>query len=492
MVSQPLQAEIRLFVNDRDLIRGLSVAERRMRSAEGEAERLEASVRGIGSGAAGVNRVSREMRELESETRDANNAVGALVSGLGALAGGFAIGGILSGATDRLREIRDIQRELGGADAQAAQRVIVGAEAAGLDPGNLAGAIFDATERAQEQLAGTVNLDLSGFGLDADTFARGLRDAGGEADRLRFLLDTLNNLPTDQRLAFLAEAAGGSAQAIALLANDAALADSVLTNMAGAATLSEQELAKLTDAQASMAMLKNEVGLLAGQFAGALAPALSGAVDALSPIIGFAGDLITRFPILAQLVGITLVAATAAASIGFATMGISALGATPAIFGMAAAIWAAVAPALPIIAALAAIGGAIFLLQRHVGGFANLWKSAWDGIVIAAVTAIEIILLPLRLLIETINAVGRGLSFVSGGAISVPQIANPLEGLGAERSRRLTSIGNRVESARRERAAGETSIVTNIDVQNTNGDFNELGIIVGDNVQRAIRRERGG
>ena len=451
MVSQGvIRTGVEVFADTSRLVTGLGVADRAMLATERRAERLDATTENLG-GRTRLAETRRQVRGLGDDAESTERSLRSLGAGLTALAGGAAIGGILVGATDRLREIRDIQRELGGADAQAAQRVIVGAEAAGFDPGNIAGAIFDATERAQEQLAGTVNLDLSGFGLDADTFAQGLLNAGNEADRLRFLLDTLNGLPTDQRLAFLAETAGGSAQAIALMANDADLAARFLNGMAGAAVQDADSLNRLADAQAGMAELTNALSILAGEFAAGLTPAIQLAADAAGIVSGAFTALNEAIPGSGTVLAVGL-------AIG--TVAIAALAAIGPLYGMAAAGFAAIAPLLPfiaigvgVVAAVAAIAAGVAFLADRLGGFGNLWASVWDSAVIIVLGAVRAMLTPMGLLIDALNGISGFVGRFTG--IDIPQIANPVNALDEEIASRANNIGGRWQEAARDRRVEE-------------------------------------
>ena len=451
MVSDRAQftTRIRMTLDATPLTRGLSGVTQDLRRTESASDRLTRS----------VDQMGREARSTGGDVDRLGDRLSALRGVIGTLAGAFAGAFAFDAGLDRLREIRDIQRELGGANAQIAQQVIVGAQAGGFDPGNLAGAIFDATERAQEQLAGTVNLDLSGFGLEADAFAQSLLNAGNETERLRFLLDTLNRLPTGQRLAFLAETAGGSAQAIALLANDADLARTVLGAMNDAATQSDASLARLADAQESFAELKNAVSILAGTFSGALTPAIQLAANVLTPLANAFGRLQETSPVLATALSVGMVGALLAVTTGFGAL-------TTAI-----RISATAARAHPILAIagilLAVLVPAINFLSERLGGFANLWASVWDGVVIVALTAVRAALTPLSLFLDTLNAISRAISAISGGSIDLPQIANPVRQIDAEIADRAGNISQRAReaSAAREGAVGGARQASSVTIQ---------------------------
>ena len=475
---------IKFLVNTDDLRRGVSVVGRELGMAERDTNELTRAVGRLdreASDTSGLRRQQREVRDLGREADSTRGRLGALASGIAALAGGFAVGGLLAGGFDRLRELRQVQVDNPSLDAEAAQRLTSGARGAGLDEGRLADALYEGQVRAQEGLSGinqSIRDDFAALGLDFERYANSLIDAASETERLRIQTDLLASVPIDQRLALAEAAFGGAGQSVALMANNTELATRVFEGMDNAVVQSANDLNRLADAQAAMQQLTDTLSILAGEFAAGLTPAIQVAADVLGGIRNAFSALNNVIPGSGTLIAV---------GAGVAAIGLAAAATIAPLFGMAAAGIAAFAPFAPfiaigvgVVAAIAGIVVGVNWLADQVGGFGNLWATVWDGVVIAAVTAIQAILAPLGILIEALNAVGRGVSLISGGAISVPRIENPVLALGAERDRRLANIGER----RRERGGGGDIVINQTNNIAETGNGAELaGYIAERNVQ---------
>lgn len=510
-----LGVDIRMVLNVDQLLAG-------QRAADAALERTERSVRdftvsvsragneateagGDMARAAGdIARVGREADQAADDVRQLDGRLAGLASGLGALAGGFAIGGIFGGVAGELERIRQAQFDAPTTSSEDVQRIVGASARTGIDEGRVLDVLTETQRRIQESITGASNVireDLAAAGVDVDRFISDFDGATDAASKLRVLVEAVRSSATPLAVA---EALGGdAANAVLLMANNAAFATQFFDGMNDAVTRTPEELARLTDANAALRGLTEQVSLLAGSFASALTPAINGVTAVLGPFLGFVGTLFERVPGLAIAIGGALTIAVAASAAGFVAQGIASLGAafgigavgtaataaTPSLLGMAAAAWAAVAPLLPFIAigalvvgAVAAIAIGVNALANAVGGFGNLWSTVWDYAQVVVLGAVRAMLIPLDLLIAQINAVTSLISLIPG--IDIPTIQSPGAAIDDRISNRLqranenlsdrraeVAIGRRREEfAERQREIRETNVnVGSIDASN-NGD----------------------
>ena len=457
------------------LTNGLSGVNADMLRTERRSETLSRSVVGLGrdarSAGADISRGGREIAQLGDQARGAasdvdrlegrlNNLRGVVGTLGAAFAGAFTIGAGL----DRHRRLQQGRLDAPLLGQEDVQRTIAASDAIGIDEGRVLDTVTETARRIQEATTGAslvIQEDLTAAGVAYDDFAARFQSAPDAAGQLEVLINAVRS--AENPLAVMEALGGDAANVVGLLANDAEQAARFMTAFAEATVQSEAETQRLADAQESMAQLTNSLSILAGTFAGALSPAIDLAVSAIQPLATWFGRLTETSPALATAISVGLVGATLAATV-------SMFGLTGAIRGMTAALLAnPIGAVVGIILAVAV--PAILYLSDRLGGFGELWKTVWDGIVVVTLVAVRAALTPLGLFLETLNAIGRGISAISGGSIQVPEIPNPVRAIDAEIGRRVGAIQGRfdqADGAGEERSRGGVQIQTH-DVYNFNG-----------------------
>ena len=210
----------------------------------------------------------------------------------------------------------------------------------------------------------------------------------------------------------------------------------------------EDQVMRLEEYRQSLGNVSNAFGLLSANVLGTVLPALTSVINSVSEAIG-------KSPILAGIVGGIVVVALGLATAAFIGLAFS-MGAA------AIAQLAFLAPWLPFIAIASLVIGALVLIAikvksaaDSVGGFGNLWANIWDGIVIKTLQASKLILSPLGLVVQVINAIAEGIERISFGRISIPRIENPIDTIDAEIQNREQRIVNRVSEFQNERQRQE-------------------------------------
>ncbi len=384
--------------------REVAETERRVRGARDEQRRLNREVRGVRRGSEEYDRLQRQVadarRETERLTGDLRRQRGEWDRltrrterwGRAAQVGAGALGGVLAGVVTQIQvlgpaygRLLDTARRT-GLEVEQLQRIQLQAQAAGFE--------LDVDEFRE------INIRLGEARAEAERAAAEGRDAltasigaGGEAIRdlgldatqitardLPAILDRLGELDRQRREFFAEEIFGGTLAERLVPAIE--LPPELRAQLEGVRVSTEETAMAYQQAYVQSLRLRRATGELSASLGVALAPALTGIVEGVTPVVNAFGAIAERNPAVIQ--AIVGVGAAMTALIGVTWALNAALAVRAALSGPAG--WAALAVAAGV---GLTVGGAGYLATRELSSEREAERDSLDRSTRATATATE-------------------------------------------------------------------------------------------------------
>lgn len=256
-------------------------------------------------------------------------------------------------------------------------------------PAEVAGTAFNAFLGKLANLDGLSKRGKAAFasmGLDATEFAK-LMQNDAEAGILKFI-ETLKDVPKEMQAALAYDALGAelAPKVLAMAAGYEEVARAL--DMTGdAAGSMEKEFVAISDTSANkMILFKSNIDLVWSSIGDALIPAFNDLLDAMRPFIESMTDWVRENPELVQ--GIIIVTgAISGLLLGVTGLGLAVSGAMSIFSGLAAvggvlatALGFVSLPMIAIVAAIAGIIGAGYMLYKHWDEIKAFASETWDSI----------------------------------------------------------------------------------------------------------------